>query len=36
MEKVLFQDKTPEERLEMLQNNCDKVMKVEINDPDDE
>ena len=27
MEKVLFQDKTPEERLEMLQNNCDKVIE---------
>ena len=27
MEKVLFQDYSPEERLEMLQNNCDKVLE---------
>lgn len=27
MEKVLFQDYSPEERLEMLQNNCDKVIE---------
>lgn len=27
MEKVLFQDKTPEERLEMLQSNCEKVIE---------
>ena len=27
MEKVLFQDYSPEERLEMLQNNCDRVIE---------
>ena len=27
MEKLLFQDYSPEERLEMLQNNCDKVIE---------
>ena len=27
MEKVLFPDYSPEERLEMLQNNCDKVLE---------
>lgn len=27
MEKLLFQDYSPEERLEMLQNNCDKVLE---------
>ena len=27
MEKVLFQDYSPEERLEMLQNNCEKVLE---------